>query len=108
MFKKDDAGKPRLSLLVPAFVVGVAEVATFGAKNYGVENWKSCDDTNRYKDALLRHIYAYLGGEKNDPESGKSHLLHASCNLMFLFWFDLKPVKHQKDIIQHKVLHDDC
>ncbi len=32
----------------------------------------------------MRHILAWMGGEKNDPESGLSHIYHASCMLAFL------------------------
>jgi hypothetical protein len=54
----------------------------------GANNWRLCEDTSRYKDALLRHIYAYLSGEQQDQETSLSHLAHAACNLMFLQYFD--------------------
>jgi len=87
-FIKADSGKSMLSLVDPAFIKGTANVLTMGAIKYEVDNWKRCDDVQRYKDALLRHIYDYLSGEKIDNESGMSHLYHASCNLMFLDYFD--------------------
>ena len=86
-FQKYDTGKPMVSLVESKFIFGVAEVLTFGAVKYGPNNWKlgtSEDDIRRYKDALLRHVLAYTSGEINDPESGLSHLHHASANLMFL------------------------
>ncbi len=90
MFKKDDGGKPRVSLVEPEFVLGTAKILTFGANKYGKNNWKTAktEDIERYNDALLRHLYAYLGGEKIDPESGQPHLYHISCNIMFLDYFD--------------------
>lgn len=87
-FIKHDSNKIKVSLLEPDFVLGVAEVATFGANKYAKDNWKLCEDLDRYKDATLRHILAYLKGEKIDEESGLSHLHHAGCNLMFLDYFD--------------------
>lgn len=89
-FIKHDQDKPMVSLVEAPFVLSMASVLTSGAKKYTPDNWKNCNDTQRYKDAALRHIYSYLGGEKNDPETGKSHLIHAACNLMFLFYFDNK------------------
>ena len=87
-FLKHDSNKIRVGLLEPDFILGVAEVATFGANKYAKDNWKKCDDLDRYKDAALRHLFAYLKGEKVDEETGLSHLYHASCNLMFLDYFD--------------------
>ena len=92
-FIKHDENKIKVSLLEPAFVLGVAEVATFGANKYAKDNWKKCDDLDRYKDAALRHLFAYLKGEKVDEETGLSHLYHASCNLMFLDYFDRQEKK---------------
>ena len=94
-FIKDDKGKTKLSLIEPAFIVGLGDVLTFGAKKYGVNNWKNAtkEDVNRYKDALLRHILAYLDGEKRDKETNLSHLYHATCNLMFLDYLERKGVK---------------
>jgi hypothetical protein len=90
MFKKDDAGKPRVSLVEPEFILGVAEILTFGAKKYGKNNWQEAteDDQERYKDAMMRHMLAYISGECLDPESGLPHLYHVSCNAMFLDYFD--------------------
>jgi len=89
-FIKADEGKIMMSLIEPQFLKGTAKVLTIGGVKYEIDNWKNCDDIQRYKDALLRHIYDYLSGEKCDEESGVSHLYHASCNLMFLDYFDRK------------------
>lgn len=100
MFKKDDGGKPRLSLVEPEYIIGTAKILTFGAEKYGKNNWKTAkgDDVERYNDALLRHLYAYLGGERLDPESGQPHLHHVSCNLMFLDHFDRQRAKSTASI----------
>lgn len=87
-FIKHDTGKRRLSLIEPLFIQTLGDVITFGAEKYAPNNWRLCEDTSRYKDALLRHIFAYLGGERFDPETGIEHLAHAACNLMFLQYFD--------------------
>ncbi len=87
-FVKADEGKIMPSLIEPQFTKGIAKVLTLGAVKYAKDNWKSCDDRQRYEDALLRHILDYLQGKKCDNESGVSHLYHVSCNLMFLDYMD--------------------
>lgn len=82
---KFDAGKPMLRLLPPKAVFAVARVLTFGAKKYAPDNWRKVDNAKeRYTDALLRHVFAWLGGERNDHESGEHHLAHAACCALFL------------------------
>ena len=82
---KFDQGKTRFGLLVPEFVRAVAEIVTFGAAKYAPNNWQHVE-SERYVDALLRHIYAWLEGEQVDQESHLHHLAHAACNIMFLMW----------------------
>lgn len=81
--------KTRYDLIPPEFIREVAEVFTFGANKYTPDNWKGFtpEQQEEIKGSLLRHIYAYLEGEENDPESGLSHLAHAGCNLAFMLYF---------------------
>lgn len=82
---KFDADKPMMRLLPPKATIVVAKVLTFGAKKYAPGNWRKLESaTERYTDALLRHIFAWLDGERNDPESGEHHLAHAACCLLFI------------------------
>ena len=85
-FMKADTGKPMISLIEPSFIIGVAEVMTYGAVKYAIDNWKKAtpEDIRRIKDSLLRHTLAYTSGELLDPETHLSHSYHATCNLMFL------------------------
>jgi hypothetical protein len=85
-FTKKDTGKPMVSLVEPKFILGMAEILTFGAKKYGVDNWKDArgDDIRRITDALLRHTLAYVDGEMLDSETGLSHTYSIACNAMFL------------------------
>lgn len=92
-FVKKDSGKLKWSLLPFEELKDVVRVLMHGAEKYSVDNWKKCDDTTRYKDALMRHVVAYVSGEKTDEEFGLSHLAHAMCNCLFLMWFD----KHKED-----------
>lgn len=80
---KYDQDKNQLELLSPLWLFGVGRVLTFGAKKYAAHNWRAGLKQSKLLGASLRHILAYLGGEDKDPESGISHLYHASCCLMF-------------------------
>lgn len=82
---KYDAGKPRVSLLPPLATLEVAKVLTFGAQKYAPGNWKIVENgPERYLDASLRHVFAYMAGESGDSETSLSHLAHAICCLMFI------------------------
>jgi hypothetical protein len=106
MFKKFDNGKPMVSLVEPKFILGVAEILTFGAEKYGPNNWKEAqpEDIQRYKDALMRHLLSYLDGEEIDPESGKPHLWHIACNTMFLDYFDRVKTRHAPRLAEARTL----
>lgn len=86
---KYDSDKPRWSLLPFKALQEVVEVLTFGAKKYAADNWKHVPQAQeRYIDAAYRHLADWNSGEKKDPETGKSHLAHAICCLLFLLWFE--------------------
>jgi len=71
--------------LVPFESVGeIADVLGIGARKYSANNWCRGTEWSRYFAALCRHIFAWWRGEDNDPETGKSHLAHAGCCLLFL------------------------
>ena len=83
--KKADAGKPRLALVPPAIIEAVGRVRTYGVQKYGQrESWREVEP-ERYKDALMRHLCAYLRNPAAvDSESGLKHLEHIACNVAFL------------------------
>lgn len=86
---KQDAGKPRWDLLPFKPIEEVVDVLTAGAAKYSENGWQQVDNgRERYFAALMRHIVAWREGQTCDPESGKSHLIHAMCNLIFLYHFD--------------------
>lgn len=89
---KFDAGKHRFSLLPVGPLRQLVAVLELGASKYGVENWKQLDNPrDRFFNAACRHLWAWWGGEKLDPESGLPHLAHVACNVFFLMWFDDQP-----------------
>lgn len=87
-FIKADNGKLKWSLLPFRELEDVVKVLDMGAKKYCADNWKNCDDTSRYTDALLRHLNSYMQGDKYDKESGLNHMAHIICNALFLAYFD--------------------
>ena len=87
---KFDNDKPQWSLMQWKALSQVVDVLTYGAKKYAPDNWKKVPNARqRYLDAGFRHFTAYAAGEKNDSETGLSHLAHAMCCLLFLLAFDL-------------------
>jgi hypothetical protein len=88
---KADSGKLEWHLLPRVLLRGVVQVLMFGRDRYGERNWMRVKNARvRYMDALERHLDAYQAGEYNDQESGKSHLDHAMCCLLFLRYFERK------------------
>jgi hypothetical protein len=81
---KFDQEKPRMDLLDPLALEGLAAVLTFGAKKYAAHNWRGGLSYGRLVAALLRHLFAILRGERTDPESGLPHIDHVGCCWMFL------------------------
>jgi len=85
---KHDLGKPRMDLLSSEALVKIAEILTFGAKKYDSHNWRKGLKWSRVYAALQRHLAAWNAGDNLDPETGKSHLAHAGCCLMFLLEYE--------------------
>jgi len=85
---KHDQGKPDMSLLSHIGLVKIAEVMTFGSKKYSRDNWRGGFAWSRPLAAAARHLYAYIGGEDKDPETGLSHLAHCACCLLFVLEFE--------------------
>ncbi len=91
-FQKDDRGKAPLEMLPFDALVEVARVMHYGAylaprpdgsKGYGRDNWRQCEDVNRYDGALLRHFKDRQGGETFDKDSKLCHRAHLACNALF-------------------------
>ena len=81
---RDNAGKPRWSLVDFDALEPMVRVLEFGAQKYGDNNWKKGLKTTEICESLLRHIIAYLNCENNDSESKLPHIGHILCNAMFL------------------------
>ena len=88
---KHDQDKPRMALIDPTAMTELAKVLTFGAQKYAAHNWRKGLHKSRLLGAALRHLFAYLGGEDKDPETGLSHAAHAMCCCMFLLGLEHRP-----------------
>lgn len=85
---KHDGGKTRYELLPPEALEGIAQVLTFGAGKYGDRNWEAGMKWSRVYGACMRHLWAWWRGEKEDAETGRSHLWHAGCCIAFLIAYE--------------------
>jgi len=87
---KHDEGKLRYDLIPSEALKEVVKVLTYGATKYGDRNWERGIEYGRIFGAVMRHLWAWWGGEKNDPESGISHLSHAACSIFFLLTYEAR------------------
>lgn len=82
---KYDGGKEAWHLLPWDAVKQVVKVLDYGAVKYKPHNWRVVSGWRwRYFNAAIRHLYAWLRGERLDSESNLPHLAHAACCVLFL------------------------
>jgi hypothetical protein len=74
--------KSRPDLLPSEAVLAAGRVLAFGLEKHPDELWKTLSVEDHVA-ACTRHLFTYLGGEKQDNESSESHLAHALCRLAF-------------------------
>ena len=82
---KHDAGKLRPTLVPTKAIWAIAAVREYGVKKYGgPDGWRRVEP-QRYRDALYRHLLAYLENPHGvDEESQLPHLWHLLTNAAFL------------------------
>ncbi len=86
-----DEGKPPLAYLPWGGIDEVAMVQAYGHKKYkDYNNYRKGMEIGRNLSCAIRHIRAFMEGEDLDKESGRSHLAHAACRLLFV-------LQNQKD-----------
>lgn len=84
--KLDD--KTRWELMPLDCLEDIARVYTEGAKKYGDNTWQNLENGyERYKGALLRHLYA-AESETFDEETGCRHLAQVAWNAIALLWIN--------------------
>lgn len=78
--------KTRWELIPLDCLEDIARVYTEGAKKYGDNNWQNLENGyERYKGALLRHLYA-AESETFDEETGCRHLAQVAWNSIALLF----------------------
>jgi hypothetical protein len=95
---KADSGKARLTLVPRQILFDVARIREYGnAKYHDPDNWKTVEP-ERYRDAMMRHMCAYLDNPSGvDDESGLPHLWHLACNVAFLCALEAKELSDSED-----------
>lgn len=82
---KADAGKPRPTLVPVKAILAITAIREYGCKKYqDPDNWRKVDP-QRHRDALYRHLLAYLEDPHGvDEESRLPNLWHLLTNAAFL------------------------
>lgn len=92
---KDTEGKIRPTLLPASALAELVKVLEFGARKYRENSWKR-EPVGKYRDAFLRHWYAYQEGRRFDEESGLPVVAHMAVNLIFVLWKEMKNGRYKK------------
>lgn len=90
-FTKHDTGKAPLDFLLQFTgpLEQVCRIAKYGADKYGSLNWRKCEDPNRYKAALLRHLFAAEERDA-DPDHGFCDYAAVAWCALVLCWFKMR------------------
>lgn len=101
---KYDADKVRMDLIPPEAMFALSEILTFGSNKYAARNWEKGMPWGRVFAALMRHMWCWWGGaapttrsflfDDFDAETGRSHLWHALCCIVFLVTFEERKIGH--------------
>jgi len=89
---KFDEDKLPYHLIAPELLSSVAEILAFGAKKYIPRNWEKGMAWHRPFRACIGHMWDWWRGAGPDPETGKSHLWHAACCIMFLIAYEARGI----------------
>lgn len=90
--KRYDDGKTQFHLLPSDGLSELAKVYMAGASKYAPYNWERGMAWSRCYNSLLRHLYAYWDGERNDKESGLHHMAHATWNALALLVYSIRGI----------------
>ena len=90
---RSNQGKNIMHTIDPDFILGIGRISEFGARKYHHRNFLMAPGMpwGDVYESLLRHLFAFWGGEENDEESGMPHLLHAAWNVMALYTYSHNP-----------------
>jgi hypothetical protein len=81
--------KPDWSLMPTHLLEEVVRVWMYGANKYAAWNWTKGMKWSIPYACIIRHLYRWFWyGERNDQESGLSHLAHIVCNILMLMHYE--------------------
>lgn len=99
---KFDENKTRIELFPGDALLAISDILTSGAKKYADRNWEKGMAWSRPFGALMRHMWAWWQGKTPtktsflfgdlDVETGRSHLWHAGCCIVFLIAYEMRGV----------------
>lgn len=78
--RKDDTGKPDLSLIPYGSACEIARGFMYGERRYGRNNFRTGLAYSRTVAAAQRHLGRFFDGESIDPDSGVHHLALAAAS----------------------------
>ena len=82
-------GKIRHDLVAPWSLNEIARVYTYGTIKYDDDNWwKGLKWKKDVFGCILRHVWKWFRGERDDDESGLHHLAHAAWNCIALMEYE--------------------
>jgi hypothetical protein len=84
-----NTGKLKWSLVSWNALEPMIEVLMYGMNKYTAWNWCKGLKYTEICESLLRHVYAFMNGEDEDPESKLKHVGHILANAMFLSYMTL-------------------
>ena len=79
---KDKKGK-----IIKGIDIPIEDAHKYTLVESGADNWKKGLNLKKILESDMRHTFALLRGEINDPESGLPHIGHKMCNAMFYSYF---------------------
>ena len=96
-----DAESVRYDLISPIGLRAVAEACAEGAEKYNDYNWERGMPASDLLNHAIRHIYAFLAGDRSEP-----HLGHAAWNVLGAIhslekWPDLNDGKFRRPGCTH-------
>lgn len=103
---KYDEGKLDLLGMLQGFILPLGEVAkvyNYGAKEYGLHNWRGLDE-ERIQKAAIRHLVAVCCGQPLNKEKSKKdgkeiqlyHAAQLAWNSLVLCYFAIKKTENRK------------
>jgi len=86
--RRDNNGKPRLSLIPWLATQSVADILHWACTEkecpYPRDNWRKGGPVTDGVDSAMRHLVQFSLGIDNDTDSNLPHLAHAACQILML------------------------